>query len=104
MAVFWMTLGCLLIYNIYTLYVLGNPCTATSVANSKNYKTALSITGNYGDAATKVECETGYSGGGNVECQQDGTFTTVECKGTKINLKTFYTDRILTRRNQLGRC
>lgn len=59
----------------------GNPCTATSVANS-NLATERSIIGGYEDSVTIV-CDSGYSGGGVMTCLEAGVFTNVTCSANQ---------------------
>jgi hypothetical protein len=52
-------------------------CESTEVPNSDKSATD-SIEGFTGDEST-ITCDMGYSGGGTVTCQSDGTFTSVSC-------------------------
>ena len=65
--------------NLFDTVTCGpSACNAYQVANS-NYEASGSITGVTGDQVA-VSCKQGYSGGGLIECQIDGSFQSATCE------------------------
>ena len=82
-------------FNTEVAQCIAIPCDATSVLYS-DFADANSVTGATGTTVS-ITCDTGYSGGGNIECLNTGQFeettcTPNECQSTSVDFSDFDTD------------